>query len=60
MPQPSSIHLPWLEDRIADLWPLADTVDIARKILVPESWVANALARMRRRNDPRLRSVTSR
>jgi hypothetical protein len=49
------IHPAWLEDRIADLWPYRDTLEIADRFFVPEHVVANALARMRDRSDPRLR-----
>ena len=55
-----AIHRPWLEDRIADLWPYRDTVEIAEQVFVPEHIVANALARMRDRRDPRLRKFVSR
>ena len=60
MQKPVRVHGSWLENKIADLWPAVDTATIAEYIGVDESWVANALARMRDRNDPRLRSVTSR
>jgi hypothetical protein len=55
-----SVHLPWLENKIADLWPFANTADIARRLVVPEARVANALARMRDRGDARLRKFVSR
>jgi hypothetical protein len=54
------IHPPWLEDRIAGLWPYRDTTEIATQLFVPEHVVANALARMRDRSDPRLRKSVSR
>ena len=50
------IHLAWLEDRIADLWPTLDTAQIAARIAVPEAAVANALASMRDRRDRRLQA----
>ena len=60
MSKPVRAHRSWLENKIADLWPDLDTSIIAAYIGVDESWVANALARMRDRRDPCLRSVTSR
>lgn len=60
MTAPVRIHLAWLEGRIADLWPSLDTAAIAVRIAVPEPNVANTLARMRDRSDPRLRKSVSR
>jgi hypothetical protein len=53
------VQIGWLENRIADLWPLHKTADIAAELLVSEARVANALAHMRDRNDSRLRRAAA-
>jgi hypothetical protein len=51
------VQIGWLENRIADLWPLHNTSDIAAELLVSEASIANALAHMWDRADPRLKAA---
>lgn len=44
MPEPFRAHLPWLENKIADLWPHFDTFATAKWLGIPEARIANVLA----------------